>query len=187
MPKNVQTTLQLHSFHMLPRQCSKSFNLGFSSTWTKNFPMYKLDYHITLRVSWETCMQVRKQQLEPDMEQWTGSKLGKEYVKVVYCHPTYLTSVQSTSHEILSWMKHKLESRLLREISTICISDIWRRRRRMKKAGLKFNIQKLMNGKCGIWSYHFMENRRGNSGSSGTFCFGGLWKSLWMVKLMKWN
>ena len=82
--------------------------------------MSKLDYHITLRVSWETCTRVRKQQLEPDMEQWTGWELGEEYVKVVYCHPTYLTSVQSTSREILSWVKHKLESRLLREISTIC-------------------------------------------------------------------
>ena len=61
-------------------------------------------------------MQVKKQQLEPDMEQQTGSKLGKEYVKAVYCHPAYLTSMQSTSCEILGWMKHK-ESRLLGEIS----------------------------------------------------------------------
>ena len=62
-------------------------------------------------------MQVKKQQLEPDMEQWTGSKLGKEYVKAVYCHPAYLTSVQSTSCEMPDWMKHKLESRLSGEIS----------------------------------------------------------------------
>ena len=62
-------------------------------------------------------MQVKKQQLEPDMEQQTGSKLGKEYVKAVYCHPAYLTSMQSTSCEMLGWMKHKLESRLLGEIS----------------------------------------------------------------------
>ena len=53
-----------------------------------------------LTVSWEICMQVRKQQLELDMEQQTGSKLGKEYVKAVYCHPAYLTSMQSTSCEI---------------------------------------------------------------------------------------
>ena len=58
-------------------------------------------------------MQVRKQQLEPDMEQWTGSKLGKESVKAVYCHPVYLTYMQSTSEETLGWMKHKQESRLL--------------------------------------------------------------------------
>ena len=57
-------------------------------------------------------MQVKKQDLEPDMEQWTGSKLGKEYDKAVYCHPAYLTSMQSTSLETLGWKKHKLESRL---------------------------------------------------------------------------
>ena len=62
-------------------------------------------------------MQVKKEQLEPDIEQQTGSKLGKEYVKAVYCHPTYLTYMQSTSCEMLGWMKHKLESRLLGEIS----------------------------------------------------------------------
>ena len=61
--------------------------------------------------------QVRKQQLELDMERQTGSKLGKEYVKAVYCHPAYLTSMQSTSFEMPDWMKHKLESRLLGEIS----------------------------------------------------------------------
>ena len=62
-------------------------------------------------------LQVRKQQLELDIEQQTGSKPGKEYVKAVYCHPTYLTYVQSTSWEMLDWMKHKLESRLPGEIS----------------------------------------------------------------------
>ena len=62
-------------------------------------------------------MQVKKQQLELDMEQQTGSKLGKEYVKAVYCHPAYLTYMQSKSCEMLGWMKHKLESRLPGEIS----------------------------------------------------------------------
>ena len=62
-------------------------------------------------------MQVRKQQLELDMEQQTGSKQEKEYVKAVYCHPAYLTSMQSTSWEMLDWDKHKLESRLPGEIS----------------------------------------------------------------------
>ena len=56
--------------------------------------------------------------LELDMEQWTGSKLGKEYVKAVYCHPAYLTSMQSTSCEMLCWLNPKLESRFLGEIST---------------------------------------------------------------------
>ena len=62
-------------------------------------------------------MQVKKQQLELDMEQWTGSKLGKEYIKAVYCHPAYLTYLQSTSYEMPGWMKYKLESRLQGEIS----------------------------------------------------------------------
>ena len=62
-------------------------------------------------------MQAKKQQLDLDMGQLTGSKLGKEYVKAVYCHPAYLTLMQGTSCEMPSWMKHKLESRLLGEIS----------------------------------------------------------------------
>ena len=61
-------------------------------------------------------MQVKKQQLELDMEKWTDSKLGKEYFKAENCHPAYLTYIQSTSCEMLGWMKHKLESRLLGEI-----------------------------------------------------------------------
>ena len=69
--------------------------------------------HLT---TWETCMQVRKQQLELDMEQQTGSKQEKEFVKAVYCHPAYLTYMQSTSGEMLGWKKHKLESRLPGEI-----------------------------------------------------------------------
>ena len=77
----------------------------------------KWENQTTLPVSWEICMQVKKQQLEPAMEQQTGSKLGKEYVKAVYCHPAYLTCTQSTSWEMPCWMKHKLESRLLGEIS----------------------------------------------------------------------
>ena len=62
-------------------------------------------------------MQLKKQQLKPNMEQWTGSKLGKEYVKAVYCHSAYITSMQSSSCEMLGWVKHKVESRLLGEIS----------------------------------------------------------------------
>ena len=62
-------------------------------------------------------MQVRKQQLELDMEQQNDSKLGKEYVKTIYCHPAYLTYVQSTSCEMLGWMKQKMVSRLQGEVS----------------------------------------------------------------------
>ena len=63
-------------------------------------------------------MQDKKQQLELDMKQQTGSKLGKEYIKAVYCQLAYLTYIQSTSYEMLDWMTHKLESRLLGQIST---------------------------------------------------------------------
>ena len=63
-----------------------------------------------LPASWEIYMQVKKQRLEPDMQQRTGYKLGKQYVKAVYCHPAYLTYTQSTSREVLGWKKHKLES-----------------------------------------------------------------------------
>ena len=68
-------------------------------------------------------MWIKKQQLEPDMEQQTGSKLGKVYDKAVYYHPAYLTSMQSTSYEMLGWMKHKLESRLPGEISINSYAD----------------------------------------------------------------
>ena len=72
----------------------------------------------TLHVSCETCMWVKKQQLEADIEQLMGSELGKEYNKSVYCHSAYLTYMQSTSCEMPGWMNQKLESRLLGEIST---------------------------------------------------------------------
>ena len=172
MPKTIQITVQLHSFHILARLCSKSFKVGFSSTWIKNFQISKLnlekaeepeiklptfaesqkkqreflkkstsaslttlkpltvwftancgkflkrwDYQITLPASWETCMQDKQQQLVLDMGQQTASVLGKGYIKAVYCHSAYLTSMQSTSCKMLSWMNHKLESRLPGEIS----------------------------------------------------------------------
>ena len=103
-------------------------------------------------------MQVKKQQLDLDMEQQTGSKSGKEYVKAVYCHPAYLTYMQNTpSWEMLDWMKHKLESRLPGEI--LITSDmqmtphLWQKAEKLKsllmkvkeeseKVGLKLNIQK---------------------------------------------
>ena len=75
------------------------------------------EYQTTWPASWEICVRVYKQQLELDMGQQTGFKLGEEYVKAVYCYPAYLTYMQSTSYEIPDWMKHKLESRLPGEIS----------------------------------------------------------------------
>ena len=99
-------------------------------------------------------MEVKKQQLELDIEQQTGSKLGKEYVKAVYCHPAYLTYMQSTSCEMLGWMKLKLESRLPGEISVTSDmqtlmteseelkSLLMKVKEESEKAGLKLNIQK---------------------------------------------
>ena len=72
---------------------------------------------MTLPTSWEICMQIKKQQLEHDTEEQTGSKLGKDYIKAVYCHPAYLTYMRRTSCEMPGWMKHKLESSLSGEIS----------------------------------------------------------------------
>ena len=114
-------------------------------------------------------MQVKKQQLEPDMEQQTGSKLGKEYVKAVHCHIAYLTSMQSTSHKMLEWMKHKLESRLQGEISVTSYADdttpmaeskeklnslLMKVKEESEKAGLKLNIQKtkiMASGPITLW------------------------------------
>ena len=77
----------------------------------------KWEYQTTWPASWEIYMHVKKQQLEPNMKQQTGSKLGKEYDKTVYCHPAYLTSMQSTSCKMPGWMKQKLESILPGELS----------------------------------------------------------------------
>ena len=102
-------------------------------------------------------MQVKKQQLEPDMEQQTGSKSGKDYVKAVYCHPAYLTYMQNTSWEMLGWMKHKLELRFLGEINNFRYPDyttlmaeseeklkslLMKGKEESEKVSLKINIQK---------------------------------------------
>ena len=81
---------------------------------------------------------MKKQQLELDREQWTGSKLGKQYIKAVYCHLAYLTYMQSTSCEMPGWMKHKLESRLQGEISIISgmqmTPPLWQKVKRNQRA-----------------------------------------------------
>ena len=96
------------------------------------------EYQITLPASCETCMQVKKQQLETDIKQQTGSELGKEYVKAVYCHPAYLTFMQSTSCKMPDWMKHKLVSRLTGEIPIISDTQmtplLWQKVKRNSKA-----------------------------------------------------
>ena len=173
---------------MLGRLCSKSFKLGFNSTWTKNLQMYKLDLEKQRNHRWNcqhlldhrktkgvlkknfyfsftdytkafdyvdhnklwkilielgipdhlTCLlrnlYAGQEVTEADMEQQTGSKLGKEYVKAVYCHLAYLTYMQSTSCEMPGWMTHKLESRLWGEISTASdmqmIPPLWQKVKR---------------------------------------------------------
>ena len=104
-------------------------------------------------------MQVKKQQLELDMEQQTGSKLGKEYIKAVYCHPAYLTYIQSTSCEIPSWMKYKIAGRnitdlryaddttLMRESEEELRSPLIKVKKESEKAGLKLNMQKTKQNK----------------------------------------
>ena len=115
-------------------------------------------------------MQIKKQQLELDMEQQTGSKLGKEYVKAVYCHPGHLTYMQSTSCEMLGWMKHKLESRWPRKISitsdkqmsTTLMAEskeelkslLMKVKKESEKVGLKLNTQKtkiMASGSITSW------------------------------------
>ena len=87
--------------------CAKAFDcVGHNKLWKILKEMGIPDYLICL---WEICMQLKKQQLEPDMKQQTASKLGKGYVKAIYCHPAYLTSMQSMSWETLGWVKCKLE------------------------------------------------------------------------------
>ena len=101
-------------------------------------------------------MQIKNEHLEVDMEQQTGSKSGKEYVKAVHCHPVYLTYMQSTSRKMLGWMNHKLESRLLEQlqicrgayVSTLMSESedelkslLMRMKEVSKKAGLKLDIQ----------------------------------------------
>ena len=93
----------------------KSLTVGITTNCGKFLKRW--DYQTTLPVSWETCMQVKKQQLEQNLEQQTGSKLGKECNRAVYCHPAYLTHMQSTSWEMPGWINHKLESKLPGEIS----------------------------------------------------------------------
>ena len=96
---------------------SKPLTVWITTNCGKFWKRWKYQTQTTWLASREICMQVKKQQLEPNMEQWTGSKLRKEYVKAVYCHLAYLTYMQSASCKMPGWKKHKLESGLLGEIS----------------------------------------------------------------------
>ena len=107
-------------------------------------------------------MQVRKQQLELDKEQQIGSKLGKEYVKAVYCHPTYLTFISN--------LRYADNTTLMAESEGELKSLLVKVKEESEKGGLKLNIQKTNHS---IWSHHFMGNRWGNSGNSVRLYFGG--------------
>ena len=134
-------------------------------------------------------MQVRKQQLELDLEQQTGSKTVKDYIKAVYCHLAYLTYMQSISWEVIGWMKHKLESRLPGEISITSDTqmappmaeseeELDESERGEWKSWLK--TQHSENEDHGIQSHHFIANRWGNNGNSERL-FLGVQKSLQIV------
>ena len=95
--------------------CAKSLGCVDHSKLWKMLKQKGIPDHLTCLL--RNLYVIKKQQLELDMEKQTGSKSGKEYIKTVYCHPAYLTYMQSTSCKMLGWMKHKLESRLPGEIS----------------------------------------------------------------------
>ena len=135
------------------------------------------EYQTTLPVSWETCIQVKKQQLELDIEQLTGSEMGKEYNKAAHCHSARLTSMQSTSCKMLGLMNHKLESRL----------SGWYHSNGRKWIGAKESLE----GEIGEWKswlktqhskkldhaiqpHHFMANTRGGNANCDSFSFLGL-------------
>ena len=156
------------------------------------------EYQTTLPISWEICMQVNKQQLDSDIEQQSGSKLGKEFIKVVYHHLDYLTYMQNTSCKMPDWMKHKLESRLPGKISITSDMQMkshfgreWRTKEPLNeserwewKVGLKLNIK---NEDHGIWSHHFMANRWGNNGNSERLYLGGGLQNHCRWWLQPWN
>ena len=115
------------------------------------------EYQTNWPASWETCMQVKKQKLELDMKQQTDSKLGNEFIKAVYCHSAYSTYMQSTSYEMLGWMKHKLGIKISgRNIKILRYADdttlmaeskeelksLLMKMKESKNVGLKLNIQK---------------------------------------------
>ena len=128
-------------------------------------------------------MQVKKQQLELDMEEQIGSESGKEYVKAVYCHPAYLTYMHSTSCEMPGWMKHKIARRNINNLryaddTTLMaeseeeLKEPLEESERRVKTWLK--TQHSRNEEHGIWSHHFVANRWGNNGNSDTLYFLGL-------------
>ena len=144
------------------------------------------DYQTTLLATWETCFQVRKQQLEPDVEQWIGSKLGKEYIKAVYCHPAYLIYMQSTSWEcrlIEAQAGIKIAKGNINNLRHSDVTTLMAKREeklksllmKVKEEGWKnwLKTQHSRKEAHGILSHHFMECRWGNNGKSDRLSFFG--------------
>ena len=149
-------------------------------------------YQATLPVSWEICMQVKKQQLQLDMEQQTGSKSGKEYIKAVYCHPAYLTSMK-TIHHAKCWAEWRISGNQDAERNKIT-SDMqmhhpygkkWRTKELDESEREEWEswpkTQHSENEDHGIWSHYFIANRRGSNKNSDRLNFGGAPKSLYTV------
>ena len=138
-------------------------------------------------------MQVKKQQLEPDMEQWTRTKFGKEYFKAVYCHLAYLTYMQNTSCEMLGCMKRKLKSNFGSDINndryaddTTLMAESEEEPKSLlmtvkKESESWLKTQHSKNEDNGIWSHHLMANGWGNNGNSVRLLCIGAPKSLQMV------
>ena len=132
------------------------------------------EHQTTLPISWETCIQIKNQQLE----QQTGSKLGKQCVKPGYCHSVYLAYEQSASCEMLGWMNHRLEPRPKYQQPQIRYHSNGREWRETKgpldksERGEWKSLLKTQHSKnCGIWSHHFIANRWGKSGNNDVFSF----------------
>ena len=154
------------------------------------------EYQITWPASGEICMQVKNQQLELVMEQQTGSKSGKESVKTVHCHRTYLIYMQSASWEMLGWMKHKLESWFLGEISVTCR---WHHPYGGKWSRTKAPLDESERGEWKSWlktqhsenlDHGFRSSMANRWGNSGRFYFWGLhnhcrwWLQPWNLKTL---
>ena len=187
------------AYHELFKTISSSVPILYGPNLTSvhdNWKNHSFDYTAI-------CIQGKKQWLEPDMEQCTGSKLGKKYIKAVYCHVAYLTCMQNTSWEMPGWMRHKLESRLPGEISitsdmqmTPPYGSKWRGSKKplikvkeeSEKVGLKLNIQKTKIMASSLITSR--EINEGNSRNSVRLYFWGLqnhcrwWLQPWNWKML---
>ena len=156
------------------------------------------EYQTTLSAGCKTCMQVKKQQLEQDMEQWTGSKMGKGYIKAVYCHPAYLTYTQSTSCEMLYCISTSWNQDWWGNINDLSYADdttlkaknkdeikslLMKVKEESEKVSLKLNIQKMKMASCPIILQQIDGETNGNRGR--LYCLGLQNHCRWWLQL--WN